>query len=244
MKFLSDALVVYEIEMLKMRAWLGAYILTVVAFPIGTLYFARALVPPGAEDELGTQLMTGALVFGLGMVGVNTLAQLMLTERFNAQLKLIVTSPVHPMSYVAGIVGFAVTQGLITATVVLSFAPITGIDIHLSDWLVPILILTSLSMTGIAVILATWSPSMEAGNMLANVFGILVVLLSPVYYPIERLPHAMQWVARLSPYTHAGEAVDHILSGQGGFFVEALILAAITAVATTIGVAGLRWRED
>jgi ABC-type multidrug transport system permease subunit len=117
------------------------------------------------------------------------------------------------------------------------------IDIHLSPWLVPLILLTTLSMTGIAVTIATWAPAWEVANLLANLLGLLVTLLSPVYYPIERLPEWLRWVARLSPYTHAGEAINRVLSGQGGFEREALLLAAITLVGLAIGVAGLRWRE-
>jgi ABC-type multidrug transport system permease subunit len=188
--------------------------------------------------------MTGSLVFALGLMTVNNLAQVMLTERFNNTLKLVITSPVHPLSYAAGIVSFSLLQGMFTGAAVLSFAPVVGIDIHLSWWLVPVLALTSLSLTGIGVIVATWAPSAEVGNVMANMAGIMVTMLSPVYFPIERLPHWLRWVARFSPYTHAGAAVDRILSGRGGFGTEVLLLALITAGGLAVGVAGLRWREN
>ncbi len=243
-KFTSDALVIFEIETLKARAWWPFYIMTIVMFPIGTLYFAKWLIPPGAEDLVGTRLMTGSLVFALGLMTVNNLAQIMLWERFNSTLKLVITSPVHPLSYAAGIIAFALMQGMFTALAVLSFSPIVGIDIELSWWLIPVLLLTSLSLTGLGVIIATWSPSQEVGNVMANMVGIMVTLLSPVYFPIERMPHWLRWVVRFSPYTHAGEAVDRILSGRGGFGMEVTYLALITAAGLGIGVAGLRWREN
>ena len=243
-KFASDALVIFEIEMLKARAWWPFYMMAVIVFPIGTLYFAKWLIPPGAEDLVGTRMMTGSLVFALGLMTVNNLAQVMLTERFNNTLKLVITSPVHPLSYAAGIVSFSLLLGMLTGAAVLSFAPVVGIDIHLSWWLVPVLALTSLSLTGIAVVIATWSPSAEVGNVMANMAGIMVTMLSPVYFPIERLPHWLRWVARFSPYTHAGAAVDRILSGRGGFGTEVALLAAITAGGLAVGVAGLRWREN
>jgi ABC-type multidrug transport system permease subunit len=148
------------------------------------------------------------------------------------------------LSYATGIVAFALMQGMFTAVAVLSFSPIVGIDIDLSWWLIPVLVLTSLSLTGLGVIIATWSPSQEVGNVMANMVGIMVTLLSPVYFPIERMPHWLRWVVRFSPYTHAGEAVDRILSGSGGFETEVMYLALITAAGLGIGVAGLRWREN
>jgi len=139
-KFTSDALVIFEIETLKARAWWPFYLMTIVGFPIGTLYFAKWLIPPGAEDLVGTRLMTGSLVFALGLMTVNNLSQIMLWERFNSTLKLVITSPVHPLSYALGIVAFALMQGMFTAVAVLSFSPIVGIDIDLSWWLIPVLL--------------------------------------------------------------------------------------------------------
>jgi ABC-type multidrug transport system permease subunit len=243
-KFWSDALVIFEIETLKARSWWPFYLLSVVMFPIGTLYFAKWLVPPGAQDAVGTRLMTGSLVFALGLMTVNNLAQIMLWERFNSTLKLVITSPVHRLSYATGVIAFSSLQGMLAGAAVLCFSPLVGIDIHVSWWLIPVLLLTSVSLTGIGVFIATWSPSQEVGNVLANMVGIMVTLLSPVYFPIERLPHWLRWVVRFSPYTHAGAAVDGILSGSGGYGREVVYLALITAAGLALGVAGLRWQES
>ena len=243
-KFWSDSLVIFEIEMLKARAWWPFYAMVVVVFSVGMLYFVKWLIPAGSENLVGTRLMTGSLVFALGMMTVNNLAQVMLNERFNNTLKLVITSPVHPLSYAAGIVSFSLVLGMLTGAAVLSFSPVVGIDIHLSWWLPPVLLLTSVSLTGIGIVIATWSPRMDVGNMMANMIGIMVTMLSPVYFPIERLPHWLRWVVRFSPYTHAGSAVDGILSGRGGYGREVVYLALITAAGLAIGVAGLRWREN
>ncbi len=68
-------------------------------------------------------------------------------------------------------------------------------------------------------------------------------MISPIYYPVSRLPDWLEPIARLSPYTYAANALDAILSGRGGFGDDVAILAAITAVSMTIGLAGMRWRE-
>ena len=240
-KAAADAALIMRMEILKIRAWAGPYLLGMVLFPLGTLLLVKVMLPP--ELDADVRLVAGALVFSLGIVTVNVLAQFILAERFNNEMKLIVTAPVHPLSYASGLVAYSVAQSAVTAVVVLSFAPLFDIDVHLSFWLVPLLLLTAVSMTGIAIVVATWAPSMETGNVMANTVGILVVLLSPVYYPIERLPEWLRWLARLSPYTHAAEAVDRVLSGAGGFEREVLILAAITLAGLAIGVAGLRLRE-
>jgi ABC-2 type transport system permease protein len=240
-KAVADAALIMWLEALKIRTWVAAYVLSIVLAPIGFLLFAKALTPPGFD--IGVRLVTGSLVFGLGLMTVNNLSQFILSERFSNEMKLVVASPVHPLSYAAGVLAYSVAQALVTAAVVLTFAPLFGISITLSFWLAPLVLLTALSMTGMAIVIGTWAPSIELGNMLANTLGILVIILSPVYYPIERLPEWLGWVARLSPYTHAGGAINRILSGQGGFEREALVLAGITVVGLAVGMAGLRWRE-
>ncbi|OGO50785.1 MAG: hypothetical protein A2148_03650 [Chloroflexi bacterium RBG_16_68_14] len=240
-KAIADAALIAWMETLKVRVAPAMYVIAIVFFPLGMLLFAKAMTPPGFD--VGVRLVTGSLVFGLGLATVNLLAQFILFERFNNEMKLVVASPVHPLSYAGGVLVYSVGQALVTSAVILSFAPLFDIDITLSFWLLPLLLLTALSMTGIAVVIATWAPSMEAGNMMANTLGILIVILSPIYYPIERLSEWLQWVARFSPYTHAGEAINKVLSGQGGFEREMLILAGITVVGLVIGILGLRWRE-
>ncbi len=241
-KTIADAALVAWMEALKIRAAPTAYLMSVILAPMGFLLFAKALTPPGID--IGVRLVTGSLVFGLGLMSVNLLSQFILAERFNNELKLIVASPVHPLSYMGGVLTYSIGQSLATAIVILGFAPLFGIHITLSFWLIPLVLLAAVSMTGIAVVIGTWAPSVESGNMLANTVGILVVILSPVYYPIDRLSEWLQWVARLSPYTHAGTAINRILEGEGGFANEALILAGITAAGLAIGVLGLRWREE
>ena len=240
-KAIADAALIAWMETLKVRVAPAMYVIAIVFFPLGMLLFAKAMTPPGFD--VGVRLVTGSLVFGLGLATVNLLAQFILFERFNNEMKLVVASPVHPLSYAGGVLVYSVGQALVTSAVILSFAPLFDIDITLSFWLLPLLLLTALSMPGIAVVIATWAPSMEAGNMMANTLGILIVILSPIYYPIERLSEWLQWVARFSPYTHAGEAINKVLSGQGGFEREMLILAGITVVGLVIGILGLRWRE-
>src|SRR4030067_3453702 len=100
---ISDAALIAWMEALKIRASPAAFVLSIVIAPLGFLLFAKALTPPGFD--IGVRLVTGSLVFGLGIMTVNNLAQFVLAERFNNEMKLVVVSPVHPLSYA----GFCLT---------------------------------------------------------------------------------------------------------------------------------------
>jgi ABC-2 type transport system permease protein len=240
-KLISDAAIIAHMNFLIMRRMLAIYLLIFTLFPLSFLFFAKNLQPEGFD--VSSRLITGSIVFSLGLTIVNELAQNLVNERFNQQLKLIIASPVHRASYAAGVIAASVARGVLGSAIILLFAPLFGIDIELSLWLLPLAFLCATSLTGVALIVATWSPNAQTGNLMANTIGILVVMFSPIYYPLSRLPDWMEWPARLSPYTHAGTAIDAVLSGRGGFYDEMAILAAITAAATAVGVWGMRWRE-
>ncbi len=240
-KLVTDALVIVRLQMFPFQRQVITYMVVLLLFPLAMLFFARYLTPPGIP--VGPRLVAGSMVFSLGLSTVNELSQTLIFERFMYQLKLIVVSPVHRFSYAAGIVSFGALRGAISALMLLVLAPIFGIHLELSPWLVPIALLTALSMTGLALVVGTWAPSQQMGNLLANTAGILIVMLSPIYFPLSRLPDWLQWPARLSPYTHAASALDGALSGSGGYYDEIAILAGITVVTLALGLAGMRWRE-
>jgi ABC-2 type transport system permease protein len=240
-KPLVDALVVLRIESLQLQRRLVLYLVVMLLFPLGVLFFARYLLPEGVD--VGPRLIAGSIVFNLGITVVNSLSQSIAWARFNHQLKLFQVRPLSRGAYAAGVTSFWVLLAVVNACLILLFAPLFGIDIQLSLWFLPLALLTALSMTGLALLIGTWAPSMQTGNLLSNVVGILLVMVSPIYFPLSRLPEWLQYPARLSPYKYAADAFDAILSGASGFYDEVAVLAAIAAAGLLLGVRGMRWRE-
>jgi ABC-type multidrug transport system permease subunit len=240
-KPVTDALAVTHLDWIRFRH--RGYIWTAIllALPLAMLYFARNMIPPGFEPT--PRLIAGSIVLNLGITLVQGLAQDMNFQRFFFRLKLIQVCPVHPLSYALGSLAVPILRASIVGAAILLFAPLFGISIHLSLWLVPAILLTALSMAGIAFIIGTWAPAQEIGNMISTIVGVLIVMVSPIYFPASRLPGPLETLSQVSPYTHAADALDAILSNRAGFYDELAILVAITAVTMTIGLAGMRWRE-
>ncbi len=135
-KVITDAVVIARIHLLMIWRAIFIYALIFTLFPLAFLFFARNLTPEGVP--IGTRLVTGSIVFSLGLTIVNELSQTLLNERFGQQLKLIVVSPVSKASYAAGVVISGVMRGLISSSVILLFAPLFGIHVELSLWLIPL----------------------------------------------------------------------------------------------------------
>ena len=177
------------------------------------------------------------------MQSVNVTGSLLVSERFEGQMTLFRTSPISPGSYVTGVTTASALTAMLTAVVVLGIAAAIGADFHLSLLLLPLLIMTALALPGFAVLIATHVRTAQAGYMLSSTVGILVVLVSPIFYPIERLPEWLQWVARISPFTHAGQAFREVLTGGSSILGPVLVLLVFMVATNILGITRMRWRE-
>ena len=91
--------------------------------------------------------------------------------------------------------------------------------------------------------IASYVPSQEAGGILANLFGIVLVMVSPVFFSMDEAPLFLQLLGWASPMRYAADGIMKSLSGQSDVLLEFTILSAFSVVALTLGVWKLRWRD-
>lgn len=240
-KFISDSLVVFEIEIRRVRNAPLAYLLSGWIAPLGLLWFSFAVVGDARDGAADLRLISGGIIFGFGLLNLNTTSQFLMYDRFMNSLKLLIVSPVRPLSYALGLMAFSLVMSTPTAATVLIIGQFFT-DIRVSALLIPILILIACSMTSLGLLIGSWAPSWETGGMLSQLAGLVLALMSPVFYPIDRLPLAIRWVAYVSPYTYAGVAMRRSMSGDADVLAPAVILAILAAAAFVFGVRGFRWR--
>jgi len=239
-RWFNDTYVLFAIESKRFTRQAAVFVFnSLIAAAVFFLF--RLVADPPPEVEL--RLLAGAMVFGVAMQSINATGQIMVSERFEGQMKLFRTSSISQASYVVAVTVFSAATAALTALVVLGLAAAAGVHLSLSPLLIPLIVLTGLALPGFAVLIATHAKTAQAGYMLSNAVGIMLVMVSPIFYPIERLPEALQWLARLSPFTYAGQAIHQTLSGGTAIIVPVCILLAFTVAANAIGIAKMRWRE-
>ncbi len=239
-RWLPDAYVVFRMEVKRfLRDWQG-FVLNSLIASVTFIMFRLIMLPP---PDMEVQILAGAVVLAVGMQSVNVTGGLMVSERFEGQMTLFRTSPMSPGSYVVGVTAASALTAMLTAAAVLGVAAAVGAQYHLSPLLPPLLVMTALALPGLAVLIATHVRTAQAGYMLSSTAGTLVILISPVFYPIERLPGWLQWAARLSPFTHAGQAFREVLNGGSSVLVPVLVLLAFMVLTNVLGIARMRWRE-
>jgi ABC-type multidrug transport system permease subunit len=163
--------------------------------------------------------------------------------------EMIVAMPVHPASYAIGV---ALAPLLLSLPGMAFFILVAmGMGILYAEaliWIVPTLLLCWASLSAIGFIISTYlyKSSPYTLNNIANILGIGLVFIPPVYYPAEMLG-SLSWISYLIPTSN----VAALLRGYVGLselsaesiMIRWLILGATTIIFTALTALKAKWRE-
>lgn len=242
LKFVQDVWTVLELKILfVLRGWV-LWVLRPLVLPLGIYYWLTILGPD--DPEVTRRILTGSIVFGFSLSATNMLAQQLIQDRFLGRLKLIITMPVSKAAYGIGVLAFAALATAPIIVLLLIAAPLISADIRLTWVFFPLIVPILLCMAGITFMIASYATSMEAGSMMANLFGVVLVVISPVFYTMEQAPLVLKWLGWGSPMRYAADGVMKSLSGQTDVWLEFLILAVFGTATIYLGLKNLRWRDS
>ena len=241
-KFLRDVWCVLEMKALfAMRGWYW-YAMRPLVFPLGVLFWLRVMVPD--DPDINQRMLAGAVVFGVSLSTANMLAQLILQDRFLGRMKLLITMPMSKASYAVGVLAFAAIQSVPVVVVLLAFSPVVGEDLKLTRAFFPLMVAALLSVAGIALMIASYAPSAETGGIMSNLFGVVLVMVSPVFFTMDQAPLALKLLGWVSPMRYAADGISKAISGNSHIWLELSVLMAFALVSMALGLWKLRWREE
>lgn len=80
-----------------------------------------------------------------------------------------------------------------------------------------ILVTGWLSLAGLGFLIGTNVRNQKQLNSLSSTLSFVLFMVPPIYYPLSRLPHSLQYVALLVPSTHAAEGLRAVTVGRPYF---------------------------
>ena len=240
-KFLGDVGSIVEIKLLFLRRGWIWYFIRPLFFPLGVFYWLRVMVPD--DPQVVLRIMSGAIVLGISLSTANMLGQQVIQDRFLGRMKLLITMPMSKAAYGVGVLAFAVLQASPVVALLLVFAIFGGADISLTWVFLPLILPVLISLAGVTFIISSYAPSMETGSIMANLVGIILVLISPVFFTMEQAPLVLQWVGWVSPMRYAADGIMKSLSGETDVWLEFVILAGFALTTMALGLWKMRWRE-
>jgi ABC-2 type transport system permease protein len=161
---------------------------------------------------------------------------------------LFVASPVSPITYMVGLAISQILFGLPALIVLLSLATL----FLSSSMFLPLLIITTLlvwgSMSSMGFFLSSHMLHMRNVSQIISFVNVILSILPPVFYSIERLPIEMQFASYFVPTTHASLMIQTTMglptpkewSIELGLLVQVSYLVGFVILAKVKAV----WRES
>jgi ABC-2 type transport system permease protein len=184
-------------------------------------------------------LLVGAMVWHYLALVFDLISESIQWERWEGTIEYTFMAPVSRLTHLLGQAAFAVIYGVLHTGLILGIVTLF-FQLDLSHANVPSMMLIiatgSISFIGLgmlAAVLPLLSP--EKGVQMTNIIKVTILLVSGVYYPVDVLPEAMQWMSRISPAYYMLEGMRAaLLEGQGvtTLFLPHIIPLLITGVIT------------
>ncbi len=126
----------------------------------------------------------------------------------------MLATPLTVDDIVAGEMLWCATKSLVSGTAILVVAALLGAVSGISAILViPILFLTGLCFSGLALMMTAVSRSYDFFNYYMTLFITPMFLFCGVFYPIETLPDFLEPIAKALPLAHTIELTRPLISG-------------------------------
>ncbi len=177
------------------------------------------------------------------LVALNTLMGIAITlqgEKFLGTLPGLLTSPANRLLVFASRAAVHVLDGVLGAVIGLLYAGLFfGVNFAQADLLslLVVLLASSLTLTGLGLIIASLSLFARYVDPVMNAAYLLVFLLAGVNFPVEQLPAWLRPLSYLIPLTYGIEAARHAIAGAslletGG---QILIMVALFLIEGALG---------
>jgi ABC-2 type transport system permease protein len=161
---------------------------------------------------------------------------------------VFVASPVSSLTYMLGLALSQLLYGLPALMVLLSLAVYFSVSLNFLPLLLLNVFLIWGTMSSIGFFLSSHMLHMRNATQLISFVNVVIAIIPPVFYSIEKLPIDLQFIANLVPTTHASLLLQYSMGfpvPQGwtislGLFVQTVYFIFFILVAKKKAL----WREN
>lgn len=237
--WLSSYLAMLRFDITSQRTWLPMFVLTQVMFGAGMaviygFYLGRM------SHQAALFIVSGspaAAVLTAGLIGVSTMV---IERKETGSWDFIWSLPAPRSAAVASV--FTVFTAMAIPGIVVALALAAwrfGLTLSPSPMAVPAVLLTALMATSVGFGMAQLIPNPLVTGVLVNALIFVVLMYSPVSFPITQFPHWLADVQRVLPIYHAAQVLR--ASVTTGMVQNVAASYAVLAAWTAAAWAGTAW---
>jgi ABC-2 type transport system permease protein len=211
---------------------MAVQIMIAVGFVIGLSFFYPDIAPTTAKF-----LTTGAPTIILLMIGLVLVPQIVGMARKEGTFDYLWSLPIPRMVYIAADATIWVVVALPGVIIALSMgAAYFDFRLSISPLVIPALLLVAISGVLLGYTLAHGAPKPEIAHVITQILVFVIMIFSPVLYPIEQLPGWLAKVHRVLPIQYMADLSRGTLTDLDVDLVRAFIVVgawcAVGLVAT------------
>ena len=186
-----------------------------IALGVGVIFGFSYLVPQ-ITPQVALFFATGAPTLSLILVGLTVVPQETAQSRTDGRLSYLAALPVPRLTPMLAEVTFWLLVQLPGTVATLTIAALHfDIHLHISPFVIPAVGLVALTSAAVGYALAVSLPPTVA-SQIASFMSIVLLLFSPINYPLSRLPEVLQDIHRALPVTYMADVIRGSLSGEYG----------------------------
>jgi ABC-2 type transport system permease protein len=223
----------------------GESMLVTLAIPLGILvFFAKVdtVVVTNYEDPLDF-LVPGVLALSVMATAMVSLGIATGFERRYGVLKRLGSTPLSRRGLIAAKTATVIALEAVQVVLVVATGVALGWDVPAGIvWALALLLLGTVAFAGIGMLMAGTLRA-EANLAAANGLFLVLLFLGGMAYPVEKLPAALEVIARLLPAAALSETVRAVLTADAFPVGELAVLVAWAVAAPLLATRLFRWEE-
>lgn len=228
---LRSYLLLMRWNILRMRTDLP-YLLVIQTVIAGGFAVGWSFLIPDLTTEAATYLTTGAMTISLILVGMVLAPQIVAQRKKQGVLDYQRSMPVPRLAMLAADASIWIVIALpgLALTLVVATARFR-LDVTISPWLVPAVLLASAGAAGFGYCIA-YAFKPELVSVVTQFALITALMFAPVNYPAERLPAWAQSIHEWLPFQYMAQAIrETVAVPPGGVAALPFVVLAVWAVA-------------
>lgn len=222
----------------------GESLLVTLAIPVGILVlFSRIDAANATLDDPVAFLVPGVLALAVMSTAMVSLGIATGYERRYGVLKRLGTTPLSRAGLIAAKTLNVLVIEILQATVIVLVGLALGWDV--TARIVPafgLLLVGTVAFAGIGMLMAGTLRA-EANLALSNGLFLVLLFLGGMAYPLDRLPGALEALARVLPAAALAVSVRDVIAGAPFPLGSVLVLSAWAVAAPLAAVRWFRWEE-
>jgi ABC-2 type transport system permease protein len=131
-------------------------------------------------------------------------------------LREVLVAPLARTGIVLGKAIGAAVVALLQVLLLLLIAPIVGVALDVATVLalVPVVLILSISLSGLGILIASFMRSQQGFQLLIQVLIFPLIFLAGVFFPVDQAPGWLQVLSKLNPMTYGVDAIRQIMLGS------------------------------